>query len=151
MSVNSKISIIKQIFSYRAYQRVEMRSNSSCKVRMDDMHCGNICSGSCPLLKLDISHYLQKILQTQNSHQKIATIARGCKGSISCFTITSNNAKIMWKAMFELEKSKWHSILWSLVGIYKIRMFLEFQIIPTIVVGVATIVVNQTATISMGL
>ena len=33
------------------------------------------------------------------------------------------------------------------VGIYEIRMFLEFEIIPTIVVRVATIVVQQTATI----
>ena len=64
---NSKISILKQIFSYRAYQRVGMRSNSSCKARMDDIQCRNICSGSCPLLKLDISHYLQKILQCLNS------------------------------------------------------------------------------------
>ena len=73
------------------------------------------------------------------SHQKIATIVRGCNGSIRYFTIASTNAKNIWKAMFELKKSKRHSILWSLVGIYKIRMFLQFEIIPIIVVGFATI------------
>ena len=43
--------------------------------------------------------------------------------------------------MFELEKSKGHSILWSLVGIYKIRMFLEFETVPTIVIGIVTIAI----------
>ena len=53
--------------------------------------------------------------------------------------------------MFESEKSKGHSILRSLVGIYMIRMSLEFEIIPTILVGVATIAVYQTATIVIGI
>ena len=148
---NSKISILKQIFSYRAYQSVGMRSKSSC-ISQDGWHTlPKYLQWQLPSLKTRHLPLSSKNIANTISHQKIATIVRGCNGFIRYFKIASNNAKNMWKAMFELEKSKGHSILWSLVGIYKIRMFLEFEIIPTIVAGVTTIVVYQTATIWLGL